>query len=560
MIRRKILFTALSLGVSAFAVGALPLASPAMADVGEIRDLTLLARDQGANPQAFQAAQLIAQVWNQLGLKVTVRGMPRLQQSELVWYNRDKWDMTMWQMVGRPERSDPDELLFNLFHSSTTESGYNFIGYKSEEFDKLAEAQRVETDKDKRSDLIKQAQAVLARDQPNMFLVYPKRTFAFDNAIFADDSVVEQSGLGIKNIWSYLGAKPLGDQKDMILNSTDPLNAINPLYISGATDSWVTELIWDRLLRISPEGLAEPWAAESFEWLDQTTIDVVLREGMKWHDGMPVTVEDVVFSFEVPNVGDEVPMYKPFVKNIESIEIIDDRTVRFKLNNPSAAFLTSSLAKVNLVPKHIWQPVIDDLANRPENAESYQEDLPIGSGPFKFVRWKQQEEVVLARNPEHFSPPQIDRWIIRIVSNSEATISMLRSGEINFLADYNGDPEILKDVAAKDGDISIVSSTDIGFQYATVNQRRPPFDDVAMRRALSLAIDRDLMVEAAWNGSAEVANSPVSTALAFWRDDDALAISANLEEAKALLKDAGYRLIDGRLHYPEGVEETLVGP
>ncbi len=560
MIRKKALLTALALSGSAFAFAALPAATPALAAGDAIRDLTLIARDQGANPQAFQAAQLIAQAWGKLGLNVSVRGLPRLQQSELVWYNRDKWDMTMWQMVGRPERSDPDELVYNLFHSSTAESGYNFIGYKSEEFNKLAEAQRVETDKEKRRELLRQAQAVLDRDQPNMFLVYPKRSFAFDNAVFAEDSVVEQPGLGIKNIWSYLGAQPLGDQKDMILNSTDPLNAINPLYISGATDSWVTELIWDRLLRISPEGLAEPWAAESFEWIDQTTIDVVLREGMMWHDGNPVTVEDVVFSFEVPNVGDEVPMYQPFVKNIESVEATGDRTVRFKLKGPSASFLTSSLAKVNLTPKHVWEAVIDDLANRPENAESHQEDLPIGSGPFKFVRWKQQEEVVLEKNADHFSPPNIDRWIIRIVSNTEATVSMLRSGEINFLSDYNGDPEVLADVADKDGDIAIVSSTDIGFQYATVNHRRPPFDDVAMRRALSLAIDRNLMVAAAWNGSAEIANSPVSTALSYWHSDDTDAISGSLEEAQQILKDAGYEVIDGRLHYPDGIKETLEGP
>ena len=61
-----------------------------------------------------------------------MRGLPRPQVSDIVWYNRDKWDVTMWRMVGRPERSDPDELIYNLFHSSTREKGFNFVGYQNE--------------------------------------------------------------------------------------------------------------------------------------------------------------------------------------------------------------------------------------------------------------------------------------------------------------------------------------------------------------------------------------------------------------------------------------------
>ncbi len=95
---------------------------PAAAESGdEVRKLTLISRAQAANPQQFQAAELIAQAWRKLGLDVEVKGMPRPQQSDAVWYNRDTWDLTMWQMVGRPERSDPDELIYNLFHSSTAE-------------------------------------------------------------------------------------------------------------------------------------------------------------------------------------------------------------------------------------------------------------------------------------------------------------------------------------------------------------------------------------------------------------------------------------------------------
>ena len=175
-------------------------------------------------------------------------------------------------------------------------------------------------------------------------MVYPESTFAYRTDVWAPESIVEQNGIGIKNFWTFVGAEPVGEQQDMILNSADVLQAVNPLFISGAVDSWVTELIWDRLLRIGPDGLPQPWAAESYEWVDDTTIDVTLREGMTWHDGEPVTAEDVVFSFQAP-LGEEVPMYQPFVSNISDIEVLDERTVRFLLAEPSAAFLTASLAK-----------------------------------------------------------------------------------------------------------------------------------------------------------------------------------------------------------------------
>ncbi|HET9345856.1 MAG TPA: ABC transporter substrate-binding protein, partial [Candidatus Limnocylindrales bacterium] len=417
---------ALALGVG----GLLPAAVEAAGD--PIRPIIIWARDQAANPQAYQAAELIAQAWRELGLEVEVRGIPRTQQSDLVWYNRDKWDTTMWQMVGRPERSDPDEVVYNLFHSSTAPTGYNFVGYVNPAYDEVAAAQRTETDEDRRQELIQKAQEIIAEDQPYMFLVHPTKVFAFDKTVFKEDSVVQQPGLGIKNIWTFLEIEPIGQQKDLIVNSSDQMNAINPLYISGATDSWVTELIWDRLLRIGPDGLPQPWAAEGYEWRDKTTVDVTLREGMAWHDGEPVTADDVIFSFEAPATGDEAPMYKPFVDIITGMEKLDDRTVRFTLKEPSAAFLTSTLAKINLIPKHVWGPILADLVNKPENAESIVEEKRIGSGPFKLVSWTFQEQVVLEVNGDHWSPPKIDRWILRIVPNVEAALGMLRSGEINF--------------------------------------------------------------------------------------------------------------------------------
>jgi len=552
--RQLFLRSALATGLAMSTLAGVAATAEAAGD--PVRKLTIWARTQAANPQAYQAAQLIAQTWRELGLEVEVRGIPRPQQSDLVWYNRDEWDLTMWQMVGRPERSDPDEFVFNLFHSTTAPQGYNFVGYVNPEYDAIAEQQRQTTDREKRQELVYEAQQIIDEDQVYAFLVYPMKVYAFDKTVWEPESMVEQPGLGIKNIWTFLNAEPLGEQRDMILNSTDELNAINPFYISGATDSWVTELIWDRLMRIGPDGLPQPWAAEEVNWNDDGSVDVVLREGMTWHDGEPVTAEDVIFSFTAPAEGTNAPMYKPFVEIIETIEKIDERTVRFTLTEPNAAFETSTLAKLNLAPQHVWEPLLASLGEG-ETAESIVEEERVGSGPFRFERWIAQQEVVLAANKDHWAAPKLDRWIIRVVPNIEASLGMLRRGEINFMSDYTGDPELLLQIADEDGDLEVVQSIDIGFQYLAFNHRRPPFDDKNFRKALSLAIDRDLMVGAAWNGFAVKANSHVSPALPYWHDPSTDELETGLDRAKALLAEGGYELVDGRLHYPDGVSEPF---
>ncbi|MEM9047566.1 MAG: ABC transporter substrate-binding protein [Pseudomonadota bacterium] len=545
--------TMLSAGVTAALLACV--AVPALAAGDKIREISIVSRPQAAQPAEFQFVQIIAQEWRKLGLDVKVDVMPWEQMADLVWYNRDTWDVTGWQMVGRPERSDPDELIFNLYHSSTAPKGYNFLGYVNPEYDKLVEAQRVETDPDARQALLLQAQAMLAEDQPAMMLVHPKSTFAFDKTVWDASTAIDQGGIGIKNTWTFMALAPLADEKDIILNSADNIQGINPLWISGGTDSWITELVWDRLLRIGPDGLPQPWAAESYSWNSPTEITLTLRDGMMWHDGLPVTAEDVKFSFEAA-MGEEAPMYKPFVGNIAAIAA-DGNTVTFTLAAPAASFLTSSLAKLNIIPKHIWEPILADLATKDDNAESYQEETPIGSGPYKFTSWTTNEEVVLEANTAHWNAPAAERWILRIVPNAEAALGMLRSGEINFLADFGGDPQILIDVAVEDGDLEVVSTTDIGFRYVAFNNRRPPFNDPAFRRALSTAINRDLIVGAAFKGFAVKSNSVISPALPFWHNAAIVNMETGLDTAKSMLEEAGYSLVGGELYYPEGVAETL---
>ncbi len=528
-----------------------PAKEEAAAPAGEpVPKIVVLSNVQAADPIEFESTRLVVENMRKLGLDVEHRAMPWEQQADLVWYNRDKWQMTAWRMVGRPERMDPDEFVVNLFHSSTAEKGYNFVGFVDPEYDKLAMEQRRITDPEERRKIIFKLQEIIADKVPYIFVAHPKLPYAYRTDVWNPDTIVDAQGIGIKNFWTWIQAEPVGDQKDFIVNTGDVIQAINPLFISGDADSRITEIIWDRLMRVGPDGLPRPWAAESVEWEDETHILVKLREGMKWHDGEPVTVEDVVFSFQAPMTG-EAPMYKPFVSKISDIEIVDDRTVRFTLSEPWAAFEVASLAKINLIPKHIWEPILEDLKQKEENAESYQEEIPIGSGPYRFVAWKPSEEVILERNPDHWAAPKAERWILRIIPNVEAALGQLRTGEINFLMEWEGDPTVLQQAAEEDPNIEMVATTSLGFRFFAMNNRLPPFNDVAFRKAIAHVVPKDVIIKNIFKGFAVPADSHVSLAIEYWHNPNLPQYEYSIEKAKQILKDAGYSWDDqGRLLMP----------
>jgi peptide/nickel transport system substrate-binding protein len=510
----------------------------------KIRPITLLSKPQANDPSLFQAAQLAVQQWKKLGLNISVQVVSNAQQNAVVWNERQKWDATTWEMVGRPERSDPDELVFSLFNSTLADSGYDFVGYVNPDYDRLAQAQRQELDRGKRQALVKEAQEVIARDQPYAYLVHPRRSAAFNTAVWDPATVKVEAGIGIRNFWTFLGAAPLGPQKDMVLNCHVEIDYINPVRMD-VIGSWVTDLVWDKLTRVGLDGEAAPWAATSFKWISDTTMEVVVRDGMRFHDDTPVTMEDVLYSFELPTRKDKTPQFFPFVSNIARVEQTGPQTLLFTLHAPQASFPTTTLSKINLVPKHVWQPLMESMAGTSDMLENFNEAKHIGSGPFKFVHWRNSEEVML------------ERWIMRIVPNQEATLGMLRTGELNFLAIFTGDPRVLAELPKQAPSVKVVTETDLGFQFLAFNNRRPPFDDPAFRRALSLSVSRPLLVTAAYNGFAEAAGSCVSTALPLWHAKSSVLPGGDLNKAKKMLEDAGYTLDGGQLRYPAGKREML---
>ena len=204
-------------------------------------------------------------------------------------------------------------------------------------------------------------------------------------------------------------------------------------------------------MRVGPDGLPQPWAAESVTFVDRPPSRRRSGPDMTWHDGKPVTVEDVIFSFEAP-AGDKSPMYKPFVANIAS-----DRDGR-RPDDP----LQAEGAERGLRHLDAGQDQPDpearlgaDPRRQPaqgKNAEAYQEPQPIGSGPFKLCASSCRRRSCWRRTR---ATGRRRRWTAGSCAsspNTAAALGMLRSGEINFLSDYPGDPKILDDIAKQQKD------------------------------------------------------------------------------------------------------------
>jgi peptide/nickel transport system substrate-binding protein len=150
------------------------------------------------------------------------------------------------------------------------------------------------------------------------------------------------------------------------------------------------------------------------------------------------------------------------------------------------------------------------------------------------------------------------RWILRTVSNVEASLGGLRNGELNFLSDYLGDPAVLNRLSRENPRITVVASTDIGMQFIGYNERRPPFNDVNFRRALSMVVNRTMIRLVAYKGYGVPADSFVSKALEYWHAPNLPQYDYNIAAAKDQLKKAGYEWdSQGRLLYPANQSETL---
>ena len=306
---------------------------------------------------------------------------------------------------------------------------------------------------------------------------------------------------------------------------------------AAAIDEVVYANIFEGLTRIGPDGSVLPALAESWDISDDgLTYTFRLHTGVKFHDGTDFDSADVVFSLDRARAEDSKNAQKALFEPIDSVEAVDPLTVKITLKRPTGTFL------FNLG----WG---DAVIVAPESAESNATD-PVGTGPFKFVKWNKGDSVEIARNPDYWGAAvALEKATFKFVSDPTAAVAALMAGDLDAYPNLSQAPESVPQFQADPRFAVVIGSTE-GETILSTNNKKPPFDDVRVRRAMAHAIDRQAIIDGAMFGL----GTPIGTHFAPHHPayvDLVGTYPHDLDKAKALLAEAGH---------PDGFKATLKLP
>ncbi|MDG3086051.1 ABC transporter substrate-binding protein [Vibrio hannami] len=286
-------------------------------------------------------------------------------------------------------------------------------------------------------------------------------------------------------------------------------------------------------------GKADFRLAETIDYSDDLkSITVKLRDGLKWSDGTALTAEDVAFSFLLTKEAaafDQKGIWSG--KNLQEIKVVDDKTVVFELNEADSTFAWN-LERYHIVPKHIWSKV--------EDLTTFTNPNPVGSGPMTTVKYLKPQQMQLCRNENYYleNRPYLDCVTFRSYNDNSQIQPALIKGEIDWGSNFIADIDATFVAADAKSNHYWYPANDAIHLY--VNTKEAPFSDLRVRQALSMALDREAIVDIAAYGY-PTANFNAGGIGELYKTSINQDISAkysglteyNPEKAKALLDEAG---------------------
>lgn len=352
-----------------------------------------------------------------------------------------------------------------------------------------------------------------------------KKTTTDDRASQGDEALTEQ--------------KEPEDGGDLIIGSIGSPILFNPLYSSDGVSADIQDFLFEGLVGSNKKDFGpntEKLAASVEESEDGLTYTVKLKEGIKFHDGEPLTADDVVFTYRIPLSDDYDGPRKSYFEALESVKKIDDRTIKFHLNKVDAQFHSIGLS-FGILPEHILKDVpIHELAEHEFNTKK-----PIGSGPFKFVEWKDGEFVKVEAFEDYYQGrPHLDTITVKFATDTNALLTQLQNRDIDFYAGIPAsDIETVKSFQDKIG-IKLKEGLAPSYTFFAGNMRNELFKDKEVRQAINHAIDREAIVNEILEGHGEVAHVPESP-LSWAYHDDVPKFTYDPGKAKRILADAGWK-------------------
>ena len=351
-----------------------------------------------------------------------------------------------------------------------------------------------------------------------LILLITATVIAISSTVFADEPV--QGG----TLNSVIQPEPPGLMLGLVQN--------------GPTQM-VAGQIYESLLRYDHDlnpmpSLAKEWSKSK----DGLTYTFTLQNDVLWHDGVPFTSADVVFSVD-EFLRETHPRLRASLVYVDKITAPNDKTVVFQLKQPFGPFLGMfETGTMPIIPKHIYDGT--DYTSNPMN------NTPIGTGPFKFSKWERGSYIHLVRNEDYYvdGKPHLDEIYYQVIPDAASRAIAFETGKVDLLPGGSVENFDIPRLIAMDN----VCSTNAGWEFfgphswMWLNMHEGPMTDKNLRKAVMHAMDREFARDALWNGNGDLAKGPISSVTRF-HEADTPDITFNPDKARKYLAASEY---DGR--------------
>lgn len=309
--------------------------------------------------------------------------------------------------------------------------------------------------------------------------------------------------------------------------STDPSN-FEPHFSTGAASTSVKLMVYSTLLTYDAENTLIGDLAEEFGWVDDSTYQVKIREGVTFHDGSDLTTDDVVFSFQRIMDPETAATNAPYFAEVTDIAAGDGNTVNFTFSKPFAAF-PYILANTNsYIVSQAWiESGVDPMIEM------------MGTGPFKFIERVPGVSITLEKNENYFIEglPYLDGITFQPMADDTTRMTALRSGSVDFV-DYV--PYTQMSVIENDSNFTFASDSVSGFGWVGFNHEMDPVSDVKVRQAIAHGMNRETMVQTAFAGyGSPITGGLIPEGMIGHAPDLEGTYTGDYEQATALLDEVG---------------------
>ena len=316
----------------------------------------------------------------------------------------------------------------------------------------------------------------------------------------------------------------------VVVGISQDIDSLDPHNADYAGTREVLFNLFEGLVKATSDGNIEPAVAESYEVAeDASSISFTIRKGITFHDGSPVTAEDIKYSLErYAQIQGSESAFADF----QELEIVDEKTVNVILSEPNTEFIYELTCAI-----------------LPEANEENVNSDPIGTGPFKYVSFKPGESLVVEKYEGYWKEgfPYLDQVTFKVVTDTDSAINQLNAGTLDIYQYLTADQ-----AATLNANFNILEGSVNYVQGMFLNNAVAPFDDVRVRQAIYYAVDRDLINEFLFGGKSHIIGTNMIPAAEFYYNADTeTTYTRDLDKAKELLNEAGY---------PNGFEFTITVP